>query len=113
MTKSKHTIIPAHIAERAATRYEKIGGHRLTTYAPGSRNPLIGWSEQGKVKTAAVARAAWVHHHGKQPPTGKIVRASCGDPRCIDRLHLMLTTRAEQMTSRTQRQSRNGLGRFQ
>lgn len=92
--------IPAAVAERAATRYEvDERGCHISTYSVASHGyAQIGWNVNhvragGTVKPTTMTtahRAAWVHHTGKQIPTGMTVDHLCRVRRCVNPEHLRL-----------------------
>jgi hypothetical protein len=85
--------IPAHVAERAATRYLVEGDCFISTYSVGSHGyAQIGWQLEGTRKTAMTTahRAAWVHHNDGAQPGEMTVDHTCRNRRCVRREHLRL-----------------------
>lgn len=82
--------IPAHVAERAATRFaadERSGCH-ISTYSTGSHGyAQIGWGPKGAKHVTVAHRAAWVHVHG-QIPEGVTIDHECKSIRCVNVQHL-------------------------
>lgn len=97
-------LIPARVAERAATRYNLDNDCWISTYSIGSHGyAQIGWKSKSDRGMTTAHRAAWVHYWGQIPP-GMTVDHTCHRVRCVNPKHLRLLTNADNAR-------RNGLGR--
>lgn len=92
----RRSAIPAEVALRAATNHiESESGCHISTY-PLPRNgqhPLIFWQRDWVRGTTTVSRAAWVHHNGREVPSGGRIYHTCANKTCVRAEHLTLVMR--------------------
>lgn len=84
-------MIPAAVAERAATKYVyDVTGCHISTYSVSSNGyAQIGWNEPGDRHVVSAHRAAWVQAYG-QIPTGMTIDHTCKQRRCVNVAHLRM-----------------------
>lgn len=83
--------IPERVAWKAATRFKRTpDGCHESTFTPNQTFPVIGWVEDGRHYSTRIQNAAWVFHHDQQLPPRSRVHRTCGNPKCVNREHLLL-----------------------
>ena len=90
-------VIPARVAERAATRYvlTETGCH-VSTYSTGSHGyAQVGWTDGIFRSTVTAHRAAWVYATGEQIPAGMTIDHLCHNRQCVNVGHLRMLTNFE------------------
>lgn len=90
-----NTVIPASVAERAATRWtEDERGCWISDYSTTPQGyAQVGWGGHTGRGMVGAHRAAWVHYFG-QIPTGLVVDHLCHQRRCVNVAHLALMVNA-------------------
>ena len=94
----RRIVIPAAVAERAATRYvQNAEGCFISTYSVASHGyAQVGWSMGGgRSQMVTAHRAAWVHANGHQIPDGMTIDHVCGQRRCVNPAHLRVLSNFE------------------